>query len=187
MATQPHPAEPAFLDDYRPAQLERARHDGWTVERQRTFLTVLSETGCISEAASQAGVSSRSAYRLRQHPAGAAFASAWDQALRLATIRLVTVSYERAIRGTVKEFWHEGVLRATTRTPSDKLLIFLLGHLLPRGEAPSRLDAFDRTVDEVRAAFPGALAALTDQDIEMVEINSRDYFPDCPGDPREDW
>ena len=78
----------------------------------------------------QGGVSSRSAYRLRQRAAAVDFARGWDQALRLATLRLTTIAFERAVRGTFREFWRNDELVATTRTPSDKLLTFLLGHLL---------------------------------------------------------
>ena len=180
-------ADPAVLADYRPVPQTLARRDGWTAERQRTFLTVLAETGCISEACGQAGVSSRSAYRLRQRPDAAAFANAWDQALRLATLRLTTIAFERAVKGTVREFWKEGERVAETRSPSDKLLMFLLTHLLPRGEQPSRLDAFDAALAEVRSGFPAALDRLADHAVEMVPVASRDFFPTAPGDPSEDW
>ena len=178
---------PAFLADYRPVPRQRARHDGWTAERQRAFLTVLAETGCISEACGEAGVSSRSAYRLRQLPHAKDFADAWDTALRLATVRLVATAYERALRGTVREHWREGELVATTRAPSDRLLTFLLGHLLPSANTPSRLDAFDASVATVRDGFPARLARLVDEPVEMVPVESRDFFPAAPGDPREDW
>ena len=51
----------------------RARHDGWTVDRQRTFIAALAETGCVSEACGEVGITARSAYRLRAHPGAAAF------------------------------------------------------------------------------------------------------------------
>lgn len=181
------PADPTFLADYRPVPRKRTRADGWTARRQREFLTVLAETGCVSEACIKAGVSSRSAYRLRQLPGATAFAAGWDQALRLATLRLTTVAFERAMKGTVREYWKEDHLVATTRTPSDKLLMFLLTHLLPRGEAPSRLDAFDRTLAEITAGFPAALDRLVDEPVEMVPIESRDFHAEPPGDPREDY
>ncbi|MCW4461959.1 hypothetical protein OK349_09595 [Sphingomonas sp. BT-65] len=65
------------LADYTPVTL-RARHDGWTAERQRSFLRALADTGCISEAAHITGITPRSAYRLRHHPNGRAFSVAWD-------------------------------------------------------------------------------------------------------------
>ena len=181
--TDPTPPQPDTL----PVVPLRTRHDGWTAERQRTFLTVLAETGCISDACSLAGVSSRSAYRLRQRPDAAAFAAAWDQALRLATLRLTTIAYERAIKGTVREFWKDGERVGETRSPSDKLLTFLLGHLLPRQNGPSRLDAFDATLGQIRTGFPAALAELSDHPVELEPIVSRDFFSAPPGDPREDW
>ena len=177
MATAFKPDEPTNLADYRPVAGQRTRHDGWTAERQRTFLTVLAETGCISDACVRSGVSSRSAYRLRQRADAAAFANAWDQALRLATLRLTTLAFERAVKGTVREFWRQGERVAETRSPSDKLLMFLLQHLLPHGEGvPSRLDAFDATLADVRTGFPATLEGLTDHPVEMEPIVSRDFF-----------
>ena len=180
------PDEPVHLANYRPVQLAQ-RRDGWTAERQRTFLTVLAETGCISHAAGAAGVSARSAYRLRQRPDAVVFAEAWDAALRLATLRLTTVAFERAIRGTVREIWRDGERVAEMRTPSDRLLVFLLQHLLPKGNAPSRLDSFDTSIAEIRGGFPERLARLVDNEVEMVPLESRDFFGQAPGDPEEDW
>lgn len=179
------PNPPVVRESYAAVELRR-RHDGWTAERQRTFLVTLAETGCISEACAKAGVSARSAYRLRQRADAAAFANAWDQALRLATLRLTTLAFERAVRGTVREFWREGERVAETRTPSDKLLMFLLTHLLPRGKGePSRLDTFDQALAEVRSAFPASLDRLSDHPVDMVPIHSRDFYGTPPGDPRE--
>ncbi|WP_019515809.1 hypothetical protein [Sphingomonas sp. Mn802worker] len=114
----------------------RVRADGWTAERQRTFLTVLAETGSVSAACQESGVSSRSAYRLRARPDAEGFARTWDQALKIATVRLTTLAFERATRGTVREVWKDGTLVQTTREPSDRLLVFLLQHLLP-AEGPA--------------------------------------------------
>jgi len=180
-------ADPTPLPTDLPVVELRTRHDGWTAERQRTFLTVLAETGCISDACCLAGVSSRSAYRLRQRPDAAAFAAAWDQALRLATLRLTTIAFERAVKGTVREFWKGGERVGETRAPSDKLLTFLLSHLLPRQNGPSRLDAFDATLGTIRTGFPAALAELSDHPVELEPIVSRDFFSAPPGDPKEDW
>ena len=106
----------------------------------------------------------------------------------LATLRLTTIAFERAVKGTVREMWREGERVAETRAPSDKLLMFLLQHLLPRADsAPSRLDAFDASLAEIRGAFPAALERLADHDVAMVPIESRDFFPAAPNDPREDW
>lgn len=70
------PAVPAFT----PVPI-RARKDGWTEERQRTFIRVLAETRCIGAAASAAGMSRESAYRLRRRKGAESFARAWDSIL----------------------------------------------------------------------------------------------------------
>ena len=160
----------------------RTRHDGWTAARQRTFLMLLAETGSVSLACVEAGVSSRSAYRLRARPDATAFAEAWDQALKLATVRLTTLAFERATRGTVREYWKEDHLVATTRTPSDRLLVFLLQHLLPTGREGERWSGFEAMTDAARTRFPHTLARLTDNPFEMVPIDSRDVFAAPLGD-----
>ncbi|MEN2787108.1 hypothetical protein ACFOKI_04235 [Sphingomonas qilianensis] len=189
-------ADPRDLPGYTPVALQ-PRRDGWTAERQRTFLTALAETGSISLACTEAGISARSAYRLRARPEATAFADAWEQALKLATIRLVTIAYERAARGTVHEVWKNGQLVGETRTPSDKLLIFLLSRLLCNG-APNMLARPNgAVVDRAAEAFPATLDRLVDSEAPLVPIEYRDYHPTAPdrdlapaiapGDRDEDW
>ncbi|MBN9789186.1 hypothetical protein DMP17_11335 [Pseudonocardia sp. TMWB2A] len=163
------------------------RPGGWTAERQRKFLVTLAETGSVSEASIMSGVSARSAYRLRQRPHATAFADAWDHALKLASLRLVTLAFERATTGTVREIWREGRLVGTTRAPSEKLLMFLIRHLMPAPRAAQSPEAFQAEIEAARTGFPCTLDALRDDDVEIVPIQSRDFFPPCPGDPRDDW
>lgn len=190
-STHPHPnsdsqASSAF-DDYEPVTLSRMRPGGWTAERQRKFLVTLAETGSVSEASIMSGVSARSAYRLRQRPHATAFADAWDHALKLASLRLVTLAFERATTGTVREIWREGRLVGTTRAPSEKLLMFLIRHLMPAPRTAQSAEAFQAEIEAARAGFPCTLDALRDDDVEIVPTQSRDFFPPCPGDPRDDW
>jgi hypothetical protein len=162
------------------------RSNGWTAERQRTFLVVLAETGSIREACIHAGVSSRSAYRLRARPDAGSFAAAWDQALKLATARLTALAFERATTGTVRETWRDGELVSQMRAPSDKLLMFLLQHLLPAGRAGERWSGFEAMAAEARTGFPALLDGLADHDVPMVPIESRDFYSERPGDQGED-
>lgn len=163
----------------------RVRADGWTAERQRTFLIVLAETGSVSAACQEAGVSSRSAYRLRARPDAEGFARAWDQALKIATVQLTTLAFERATRGTVREVWKDGQLVQTTREPSDRLLVFLLQHLLPAGKPGDRWDGFQAMTDAARGTFQRSLGTLGDHACEMVPIMVEDFFPDEPKDDRD--
>jgi hypothetical protein len=55
------------------------RRDGWTVERQLSFLDALARTRSITKAVRTAGMSRESAYRLRDR--AQLFAALWDRAL----------------------------------------------------------------------------------------------------------
>ena len=59
----------------------RIRRDGWTPERQLSFLEALARTRSISKAAASAGMTRESAYRLRNRREGALFGLLWDRAL----------------------------------------------------------------------------------------------------------
>jgi hypothetical protein len=88
------PCTPAA--DYR---TDTPRVDGWTFERQATFLMVLSETGLVSAACKVAEMSVASAYALRREARGAAFHLGWQAAHLLARDRLEDVLLEAAISG----------------------------------------------------------------------------------------
>lgn len=172
----PAAAPAAPLANYVPVPQQSARHDGWTAERQRTFLTVLAESGCISEACAQAGITARSAYRLRAHPNGANFAAAWDQALRVATAKLLTLAYERAIRGSVREIWRDGKLVGEIRAPSDKMLSLLLTHLAPwNAEGTTRWARLDTMAIDAGHALAPALTALQDSDVVPDALTAADF------------
>jgi len=61
-------------------QTPNTRRDGWTAERQLRFLDTLSRTRSVTRAASSAGLSRESAYRLRSR--SALFAVLWERALK---------------------------------------------------------------------------------------------------------
>jgi len=163
----PEPAPPERI----PTTPIRPRHDGWTAERQRIFLTALAETGTVSTACEEAGITPRSAYRLRADPRGADFAKAWDAALQLAVGRLTAIAFERATRGVPKEIWRDGQLVGHIREPSDRMLIFLLRHLAPSrfgreaGTAPAVAVATDP------AALSDTLALLVDSPVTADPID----------------
>lgn len=169
------------LPDYDPVSLTRQRHDGWTAERQRTFLVALAETGCISEACRLSGITARSAHRLRRHPLGKRFAEAWDQALRYATGGLMTLAYERAVRGGVRETWRNGELVAETREPSDKMLIFVLSHLASGQQFEgSPWQMMQRGTTGAALQFAGDLRALKDCDVAADPLDASDFLPSPP-------
>ncbi len=174
-----------IVEDRATVELRR-RHDGWTAERQRIFLNTLANTGRVTEAAEMADITPRSAYRLRNHPQGTAFAKAWDAAMMRASGRLLSVAMERAISGTPQVIWREGRIAAETARPSDRMLMFLLRHLNP-GVFDSRDAAKVRAHHLATRAqtFAPAMAALTDLDVEadLIDIDDYRHKPPAEHDP----
>lgn len=80
--------EIAALLEFAPVVQKMPRADGWTAERQRTFIAVLAETGNQEKAAHAVGMSARGAYSLRKYVDGAGFAAAWKDAIALHKKRL---------------------------------------------------------------------------------------------------
>jgi hypothetical protein len=162
----------------------RVRKDGWTAERQRDFLAALADSGCVSVAADAVGIRPRSAYRLRRHPAGAGFAKAWDEALMVAAGRLTAIAFERAVLGTPREIWRGGQLIAETSIPSDKMMMFLLQHLLPSTFGGKGLgqQSVEQRMADARFTLPDSLDALCDVPGDVDMLIEADYRPQPPRD-----
>ena len=62
-------------------ELARFHQDGWTPHVQTLLLDKLMTTGSIREAARAGGKTASVAYKLREHPNGAAFKAAWLRAI----------------------------------------------------------------------------------------------------------
>ena len=103
--------------DYR---TDAPRADGWTFERQATFLMALAETGLVSSACKIAEMSPASAYALRREARGAAFHLGWQAAHLLARDRLEDILLEAAI---------SGVETITTRVEKTTIRQVLNGNL----------------------------------------------------------
>lgn len=149
----------------------RAMHNGWTAARQRNFVETLAETGCVREAAAAAGMSARSAYRLRARPDGTDFARAWDAALHLAASRLVALAFDRVTNGLREEVWKDGELVGTRIRPSERLHVFLLTHLAPMqfGKLSGMLPAaVPDPVDTAREALAACADTLADVSPDAV-------------------
>ena len=110
----------------------KPRHDGWTEEKQRRFIEVLADTGLVSLAAKEVGMSRKSAYAMRRAAHAGAFARAWDQARERAGAIIEDIAFERAIEGVeVETYDGDGALAGTRTVYNDRLLTFLLRHLKP--------------------------------------------------------
>ena len=109
----------------------RARHDGWTPDRQHDFITALAETGCVTEAAAAVGKSPRSAYRLRARGEAGIFRQAWDIALDYAIRNLTDVALSRAINGVARPVFYKGEQVGERRYYNERLTQFLLRYRDP--------------------------------------------------------
>lgn len=126
-AHAPEPADPlAFTPVPR-----RARHDGWTAERQRGFIRALAETGSVKAAARRIGKTTEGAYQMRLHPDADSFRAAWEAALASGVQRLTDIAMERAVEGVPIPVFHKGEQVGERRWYNDRLLMFMLKHHQP--------------------------------------------------------
>jgi len=115
----------------------RARHDGWTPEKQREFVEALADTGVVRAAAARVGMTEQSVNRLRRRANARGFDRACEAALRLGGRRLVSIAYERAIEGSIKRHYFHGELKAEERVHDNRLLIALINKLPADALAPT--------------------------------------------------
>lgn len=177
----PAPEPPSFT----PAPT-RNRHAGWTAERQRKFIDHLSLTGSVGEAAAIAGVTSRSAYMLRNRAGAESFALAWDAALSLAATRLAAIAFDRALHGRSERFYKDGELVMERKMPSDYLLTWLLARLDPlqfgspgaKALAAAAGDPRERS----RQSLPDLIASLTSLPNDECPVEPADVIDERLGE-----
>jgi hypothetical protein len=105
----------------------KARRTARTDRARASFLVVLRETCNVSEAARAAGIGRRTAYEWREKDAK--FAEGWDDAEEEAADKLEREAWRRAVEGIDKPVVHQGVITATYKEYSDRMLeILLKGH-----------------------------------------------------------
>ena len=114
----------------------RARHDGWTAQRQIAFVEALAESACVEEAARRTGMSVASAYALRKRADAGPFRDAWDSALDMAMHRLEQAVLSRAIHGVARPIFYKGEQVGEWRHHDEKLAMFLLRYRRPQRFGP---------------------------------------------------
>ena len=167
------------VPDFTPAPT-RKQQAGWTAERQRIFIDRLALTGNAGEACALAGLSSSSAYRLRNKAGADGFARAWDAAMVLATTRGTAIVWDRALNGRVERFYKDGELVMERRIPSDYLLTWLLSRLDPltfgSPAAKAHALAHGDPREQARNAMPQLMAGFTDVSPEECECDSGEHI-----------
>ncbi|MCW6531691.1 hypothetical protein NED98_15695 [Sphingomonas sp. MMSM20] len=175
----PSPAHPPSLDaaplnpedfDWVPVK-RKPRDDGWTIERQRRFIATLADTGSVTLAATEVGMSSSSAYRLRRLPEGQGFATAWDIAIDNASRRLIDIAMDRVIHGSDEPVFDRDGNRVGRRVRyNDRLLMFML-----RALQPERFRHANRATRDPREALPPPVPPVADALAALA--------PPTPADP----
>jgi hypothetical protein len=177
----PAPRVPDF--DAAPTRKQVA---GWTAERQRRFIEHLALTGHAGEAAALVGLSSSSAYRLRNKPGAEGFARAWDHALRLAPTRLVAIGLDRAINGRLERHYKDGELVMERRIPSDYLLTWFIARIDPATFGSPTAKALAAATgdprERARVELPGLMASFEDVPEEDCPTEGIDYLDDRLGE-----
>jgi len=109
----------------------RARHDGWTPDRQRAFIHALGRSGLVGAAAREVGMTARSAYRLRDRAGADGFRAAWDAALDQGHTMACSTAIERAIEGEVVPIFRRGLQVGERRRYDNRLLMTALRQSRP--------------------------------------------------------
>ena len=136
LAMSKHPSRPtraaarAAAPAFTPSR-PRARHDGWTPERQARFIDTLAGSGCVAEACAAAGMSRAAAYALRTRVDAQGFRVAWDAALDLAIRRLSDECFSRALQGEAVPHFYQGEQVGEHRRYDNRLAMFLLRYRDP--------------------------------------------------------
>ena len=115
------------LPDFTPVP-RKYRHDGWTPERQKAFISALADTGSVSRAAAMVNMAQPNCYTLRRAPGAESFRRAWEAALDFGVARLKDIAFERAIDGYLVPVFVAGKLMGFRRRHNDALLMFCLRH-----------------------------------------------------------
>ena len=156
----------------------RARHDGWTVDRQYAFIEALAATGIVEEACRRVGMSRTSADNLRKRPSGVHFRRAWQAAVDYALHLVEESAHRRARDGVARPIFHGGEKVGEYRHYDERLTMFLLRTYRPerygriRQVAEPRRDEFG---EDMGWEDPGI---TLDGGLSGIEFLARDVPPD---------
>ncbi|EYB68852.1 hypothetical protein DEIPH_ctg017orf0230 [Deinococcus phoenicis] len=123
-----------------------ANRTKWTAKKEGQFLEQLAATGNVTRACRASDVSRTSAYDRRDELP--AFAAAWDDAVLQYAERLEDEADRRAVEGTVKTIYYQGLPVGEETQYSDTLLMFRLKALKP--------DAYRERVQQQVVGDPNA-------------------------------
>lgn len=107
-----------------PGKAIRYRHDGFTPAKRRRFFAVLGKTGCISDAAKAARISTTTVDRWRRKDER--FARLCETALERASSKIELLAWERAVTGIEEPVYAYGKFSHMRVKRSDAIFRMLL-------------------------------------------------------------
>lgn len=128
----------------------KARHDGWTQERQRGFIDRLVVSGSVAKSARAVGMTPQSARNLRKRSGAASFSRAWDRALESGRSYQVDVGLARSLVGERIPIVRNGRFIGEKIRYDNRLAMSVLNALdrmAERNRKASPVDVLDRYLD----------------------------------------
>ncbi|OYX37657.1 hypothetical protein [Sphingomonas sp. 32-62-10] len=155
----------SYLDHPAAPRPRAERADGWTPDRQRSFLTAVAEGHTVEAACRLVGLTHQSAYAFRRRAAGATFALGWQAATLLARDKIADVLLARALDGQV-----ETITRPNGETISR--------HRYDNRLASAMLARLDRLADGLSNDGTHHAARLVAQEFDaFLDLVDRDEGP----------
>ncbi len=144
-----HPRDPL---DFTPVP-RRARKDGWTVERQRSFIDTLARTGSLRVAATTVNMSEAGAIYLRTQPGAESFNAAWDAAVATGSERVRDRLVDHALNGIPEDVYYAGKVVGERRRFNHRSMMWIIenGNKRAATQGAGLLSA--AVVDEARATI----------------------------------
>ena len=128
-----------------PKKSPKSRRTSRTDRARETFLNTLRERCNVSESARAAGIGRSTAYEWRD--ADPSFAAEWDDAEQEAADKLEREAWRRAVDGVDKPVTFQGMITATYKEYSDRMLEILL-----KGHRPEKF------TDRIKAEHSGEMS-----------------------------
>ncbi len=140
----------------------RTRRDGWTIERQRTFIQTLADTGSLRVAAQSVGMSEAGAIYLRKQPGAESFCAAWDAAVASGSARVRERLIDHALNGIPEEVYHAGKLVGERRRFNHRSMMWIVENGEKRAAAAYENGGRAADAAKMRAAIEDRLDRLAD-------------------------
>ena len=142
-----------------------------TIKKEDVFLQSLSEGMSVSASCQKASVPRRTVYEWRDR--SESFKAAWEAAVEEGTDLLEDEARRRAVQGTEKPVFYQGIQCGSIREYSDTLLIFTLKARRPtkyRDNAPLDIPRSNPLVD-LSAMFDRKEREYEEEDAQAGSIN----------------